>query len=132
MIDTLKQEMMRELDLMARLRSPYIICLYGVVMTSMHTAIVMEFCSMGSLLSVLKKETLSMKLKLKIAEDCATGMNLLHENGIIHRGKETDQQPLLEFAEFSYFLLFTRSEARQSVGVFSERNSTSSCEAVRY
>jgi serine/threonine protein kinase len=72
------------------LRSPYVITFYGVVLTKMHCAIVMEFCPLGSLAVLIKKEELNTAIKMKYALGCARGMQFLHANHIMHRDLKTD------------------------------------------
>ena len=50
----------------------------------------MEFCEKGTLTSLLEKRKLDSLLKLKIALDCAHGMNFLHQSGILHRDLKPD------------------------------------------
>eukprot|EP00727_Mastigamoeba_balamuthi_P012038 m51a1_g7457 putative protein serine threonine (1052) ;mRNA; r:133285-137077 len=80
-----RESVVRELELLSKLRSPYVVCFYGAVLTSKHTALVMELCPLGDLASLVQKGPLEPLLKLKIVEDISRGMNILHENGIIHR-----------------------------------------------
>jgi tRNA A-37 threonylcarbamoyl transferase component Bud32 len=89
-IQDTRDDILREVDLMSRLRSPFIICFHGVVISPAHKAIVMELSPMGSLLSILRKQELSMEAKIKIAKNCARGMLVLHENSILHRDLKPD------------------------------------------
>ena len=98
------KDVMHEIALLERLRSPYIVTFYGfycnqffslhihtgMVMNSKRNCIVMELAPMGSLASVLTKHDLSFRLKLRIALDCAKGMMFLHCNHVLHRDLKTD------------------------------------------
>lgn len=79
-IDRIKQDVLREIDLLSRLRSPHVITFYGVVLTKTHCAIVMEFLPLGSLGSLLKRQPIGLPLKMKFSIGCAHGMQFLHAN----------------------------------------------------
>ena len=85
-------EIKREVDLMRRLRSPYIINFYGAAMSKRNMCIVMEFCKYGTLSNLIheKAALLSTELKLKVALDGAMGMSFLHSQNIIHRDLKPD------------------------------------------
>jgi len=87
---TVSKDVLHEIALLERLRSPYIVTFYGMVMSSKHNCIVMELAPMGSLASVLTKHRLTYNLKVKIALDCAKGMMFLHCNHVLHRDLKTD------------------------------------------
>jgi len=82
--DTAVQEALKEISIMEKLRSPYIIAFYGMTIGS-HNSIVMELAELGSLASVISKHEISYPIKVRIALDCAKGMKFLHDNHIIHR-----------------------------------------------
>jgi len=77
-------EFKREVSLMAPLRSPYIVTLYGACLTKLHYAIVMEYLPKGSLYKVLRTEELSWIVKYQIGLDVALGLAYLHTFNMIH------------------------------------------------
>eukprot|EP00727_Mastigamoeba_balamuthi_P013046 m51a1_g8364 putative protein serine threonine (1457) ;mRNA; r:127127-133694 len=80
-------EFRREIEVLNAIRSPYIVTFYGTITRDSTTKLIMEYAPLGSVSNHIhpKKGELSMKLKVKIALDCARGMQVLHNNGILHR-----------------------------------------------
>lgn len=80
-------EIMREVDLMSRLRSPYIVTFIGSSVGNDRLHIISEFVPLGNLASLLKKhaDKLTPRLEVKFSLDCCHGMAFLHSNGIMHR-----------------------------------------------
>eukprot|EP01107_Rhizomastix_libera_P002924 TRINITY_DN15098_c0_g1_i1.p1 TRINITY_DN15098_c0_g1~~TRINITY_DN15098_c0_g1_i1.p1 ORF type:complete len:1328 (+),score=282.58 TRINITY_DN15098_c0_g1_i1:19-4002(+) len=85
------EEIHREVDLMQKLRSPYIVTFVGSVITQSTMCIVMEFCERGCLSTLLHKcSKLNPAFKAKAIIDSATGLNFLHQNNIMHRDFKPD------------------------------------------
>jgi serine/threonine protein kinase len=74
-----------EISIMEKLRHPAILGFVGAVHVRGNLAIVTEWCPYGSLFSALQKRKFSDELKCKVLLDAASGMNFLHQSGIIHR-----------------------------------------------
>lgn len=84
-------EFVREVKMMERLRSPYIVNFIGAVMTEGHLALVTEFMQLGSVKALLTHKKLkSTSVKVRIVLDAAHGLNFLHQNSIIHRDVKND------------------------------------------
>jgi len=83
-------EFFKEMNLLIKLRTPFIVNFIGVCLSK--NWLVMEFAKLGSLATIIdkKKYPLSLKLKILIALDAAQGMNFLHNSNIIHRDFKTD------------------------------------------
>jgi len=82
-------EIIGEAGMMAILRHPYVLQLFGCSLTAQAIWIVSELCSLGSLRQLLdnKDRELSMELRLQMALHVAEGMTYLHNQNppIIHR-----------------------------------------------
>ena len=78
-----KQE--REMDIMRKLKSEYVVMFYGTSVVQGRTGLVMEYIAMGSLESFMSKKEFSSTLKMRYAKDICIGMRYLHNNKIIHR-----------------------------------------------
>jgi WD40 repeat protein/TPR repeat protein len=79
------EEFKREVSIMATLRNPYVVILYGACFDKPHYAIVMEYLPKGSLFDVLQsEEELTWSLRYHMGLDIAYGMAYLHKQGIIH------------------------------------------------
>jgi len=83
------EEIIGEAGMMAMLRHPHFLQLYGCSLTAQAIWIVSELCSLGSLRQVLDNNSreLSVEIKLKLALHVAEGMDFLHTQDppIIHR-----------------------------------------------
>jgi len=85
------EEFHREVRVMEKLRSPYVVNLIGAVFTDQHLAIVTEFMKHGSVKSALNHNRIkNPTTKLRIALDAAHGLDFLHKNNIIHRDVKND------------------------------------------
>jgi len=91
-------EVKKEINLMSKLRSIYIVNFIGVSITRAHTYMLMEYCRFGSVKSLFKQKKLSDTLKLDIAMDCARGMQYLHSNKVIHRDLKCDNLLLISLS----------------------------------
>jgi len=82
-------ELEKEVSIMTQLRHPNIVLLLGVVRST--PAIVVEFCTRGSLFSVLQRHMkpgapqLLWKVRLQMALGAAAGMLYLHDVPVLHR-----------------------------------------------
>lgn len=78
----------------SQLRHPNVISLIGAVTQPPDLCILTDYCSRGSLSSLLmnKKINMSMKMKLKFIRDAAAGMDYLHSSNpvILHRDLKSD------------------------------------------
>jgi len=93
-----KEHLLREVDLMNRFRSPYIVLFRGAYIYENSLAIAMEFCEMGSLQRLIETTRISAAMTVKYALDTAKGMSFLHQNQILHRDLKPDN--LLIFSVF--------------------------------
>ena len=75
----------REMELMMRLKNPFIIEVYEKCVLSGHVGYVMEYVGMGSLLDVMSKQVFSDGLKMRYGREICLGMRYLHSMNIIHR-----------------------------------------------
>lgn len=83
-------DLMREVNIMNKLRNPNIVGFTGAVTTPGKMCLVTEFVPLGNLTRYLGKGMLSYAQKIKIALDAANGMNFLHNSGILHRDLKPD------------------------------------------
>ena len=83
------EEIIGEAGMMAILRHPYVLQLFGCSLTAQAIWIVSELCSLGSLRQLLDRRDrdLSLELRLQLALHVAEGMTYLHNQNppIIHR-----------------------------------------------
>jgi len=84
------EEIDKEVLLMSKLKSSYIVEFYGIAYTEQMAYTVMELCSLGSVSSYLKKNKASEKLKFAFCLDAARGLLYLHQMKIIHRDIKPD------------------------------------------
>ncbi|ELP94689.1 protein serine/threonine kinase, putative [Entamoeba invadens IP1] len=86
--DTLCDEFENEVEMLDKMKSPYIIRFFGAVHIGNSRMIIMELAAHGSLMRLIekiKKKKITKKLKTKILLDAAKGVSYLHTNGILHR-----------------------------------------------
>lgn len=75
-----------EATLMAKVsHHPNIVKFIGAVVTPERLCLVLEYCPEGSLLSVLKKRSLTLLQRVSILRDAAAGLGFLHSQGVVHR-----------------------------------------------
>eukprot|EP00727_Mastigamoeba_balamuthi_P011336 m51a1_g6825 putative protein serine threonine (1047) ;mRNA; f:27996-33365 len=112
------EETRREIDLLSRLRSPYIVTFFGTAMTADRTVLVMELAEYGNLASIVEKkpELLTDTLSKKIACDICAGMAFLHASSIVHRDLKAEN-----------VLVFTLSESPVNAKVSDFGTSRMSC-----
>jgi len=98
------EEFHREVSIMEKLRSPYIVNFVGAVLTEQHLSIVTEFMSHGSVKSALNKKNKKIhdpSTKLRVALDAAHGLAFLHQNNIIHRDVKNDNLLIVSLSRHS-------------------------------
>ncbi|ELP91482.1 protein serine/threonine kinase, putative [Entamoeba invadens IP1] len=86
-------EFNKEVNMLDKFRSEYIIHFYGAVFIASKICMVTEFAQFGSLQNLMIHkigEEVDMKLRVKIMIDAAKGVSYLHENGILHRDIKPD------------------------------------------
>ncbi|ELP92888.1 tyrosine protein kinase, putative [Entamoeba invadens IP1] len=91
--DSQKIEFEKEVEMLDKFRSEYIVHFYGAVFVPSKTCMVTEFAQYGSLQDLMKHKTseeVDMKLRVKYMIDAAKGISYLHENGILHRDIKPD------------------------------------------
>jgi len=80
-----QQQLIREIKIMSRLRSPSVTQLYGACLESGRTCLAMEYMERGCLYDILGQITLSSEQQQNIALDIARGLHYLHLQGMLHR-----------------------------------------------
>ena len=75
----------REIELMMRLKNPFIIEVYDKCVLSGHCGYVMEYVGLGSLDVVVCKGGLSGGIRMRYGREICLGMRYLHSQNIIHR-----------------------------------------------
>ena len=75
----------REMELMRRLKSDYIVMYYGTSVVEGRLGIVMEYVPLGSLERLMTTKVMSVGLKIRYVREICYGMRYLHSENIIHR-----------------------------------------------
>ncbi|ELP93759.1 protein serine/threonine kinase, putative [Entamoeba invadens IP1] len=86
-------EFEKEISMLDKFRSDYIIHFYGAVFIPNKVCMVTEFAQFGSLQDLIKHKDsceVNLHLRVKIIVDAANGILYLHENGILHRDIKPD------------------------------------------
>ncbi|ELP85467.1 tyrosine protein kinase, putative [Entamoeba invadens IP1] len=86
-------EFEKEVSMLDKFRSEYIVHFYGAVFVPNKICMVTEFAQFGSLQDLMKNKTaeeVNMKLRNKFVLDGARGISYLHTNGILHRDIKPD------------------------------------------
>lgn len=86
----IREDSLREIEMLDLLRSPYVMELYGAVINPGGISIVLEFFGMGSLGTILRDCSLTLYMKYKVLRDIAMGMRFLHAKGVVHRDIKPD------------------------------------------
>lgn len=89
-ISVLKNDIIREIELMNKLRNPYIVNCIGYVADADNIGIVTELSPFGNIDDVIKKYQLLSSTKLLMISDIVKGLHFLHSNNIIHRDIKPD------------------------------------------
>ncbi|ELP84568.1 protein serine/threonine kinase, putative [Entamoeba invadens IP1] len=87
------EDFTREIDMLDKFRSEFIVHFYGAVFVTTKICIVTEFAEFGSLNSMLKKipsKEVERGLRIKFMFDAARGIQYLHSNNIMHRDIKPD------------------------------------------
>lgn len=86
------KEFRTEVQLLHKLRHPFVVELIGACLEFPHLAVLMEFMPLGSLASVLRSPQLELPwpLRLRFALDAARGIAFLHHFNVLHRDLKSD------------------------------------------
>jgi len=86
-----KQKLMKEVNLLLKLRHNNIVKIYETIETEKHLIIVMELCAGGDLLSyVRKRRRLKEPFAKNIFKQIIDGLRYIHENLVCHRDIKLD------------------------------------------
>ena len=86
-----KNKLMKEVNLLLKLRNNHIVKIYETIETQKHIIIVMELCAGGDLLNyVRKRRRLKEPYAQKIFKQIIAGLNFIHSKGIAHRDIKLD------------------------------------------
>lgn len=91
MVDDEREMVKRELSLLGKLNSPYVVTYIGsTTVQGQKLALVMEYVKDGSLSGMLQNPDMDDKFRCKLALDVAKGMAFLHSNNVYHRDIKPD------------------------------------------
>ena len=86
-----KQKLMKELNLLLKLRHEHVVKIYETIETKKHIIIVMELCAGGDLLNyVRKRRRLKEPYAKKIFKQIIDGLKYIHSKNIGHRDIKLD------------------------------------------
>lgn len=89
-IDCIDEDFKDEVEIMSKLKSPYIVNFIGSSFVPSRLAILTEFLELGNLRHCMEKHKFNQKLKFKCIKDISEGMAFLHSCGILHRDLKAD------------------------------------------
>eukprot|EP00727_Mastigamoeba_balamuthi_P011558 m51a1_g7024 putative serine-threonine protein (894) ;mRNA; r:49812-54270 len=82
---SVKSDLVREIDVCTRLRCPQITTYFGrIVSEAQDLGLVMEYVAAGDLSQFLRKRT-PLEIRVRIAVDVARAMDYLHKNNFVHQ-----------------------------------------------
>ena len=87
------REFEKEVQMLDKFRSEYIINFYGACFVPLKISMVTEFAEYGSIEDLMKKrnkDEIDEIMKVKLMYDASKGIEYLHENGILHRDIKPD------------------------------------------
>ena len=79
-----------EVDIYKKIRNEYIIQFIGFSDVPGHVMMVLEYAEFGSVKKNYPNESFNMAMAVKVIDDCANGMKVLHSLSIIHRDLKPD------------------------------------------
>jgi hypothetical protein len=83
--ESLIEDFKKEASIMASLRSPFIVSLYGICLEKPHYSIVMEYMANGSLSNFIQSEKpIEWKIRYQIGIDVGGGLAYLHNHEMVH------------------------------------------------
>ena len=80
--------MEKEIEMMNKFKSEYLIYFYGRVKHQGTISIIFEYAKYGSMSDIIKNKDI--KMNIRICKDILEGLKYLHSNGIIHRDLKPD------------------------------------------
>lgn len=81
-----RKQILREMDILRRASSPYVVRCYGTSDKGGEISFVLEYMDGGSLANVLEAQGVVRELYLaEVARQVLKGLNYLHQNKIVHR-----------------------------------------------
>ena len=80
-----KKYLLSELNILSEHKCKYLVKYYNTFVQDDHICIIMEYCSKGTLESVIKQSNTSVENIWKYTAQICSGLKYLHTNNIIHR-----------------------------------------------